>query len=315
MRETDSIAVVIPCFNEQEDLFLCLDSVLNQTVLPQEIIIVDDASSNEKTLEILKEIEKRDNVKVIYSRENKGPGIARNIAIENSSSSWILLLDSDDFLMQGTVEKLTKAIKERQNASFFFWNYYLNDTASNTKSVVSTISLCKDNDTELDPYKLARNFIMPGCSPFKKELWTTIKGYDPQLSKGGVEDIDFWRRAIMAGAVGYHIDQTLYQWNRRVTGNNSNIDEYKYLIHRQKMLPYYDKYNPDQAKEIRPYIYRYYSSRLMAKKLNDFLKVEKGHFSIWNRLKAKVLFVKPVYKMLRKLSNLPLWNGIKGEVK
>lgn len=300
---TPAISVIIPCFNEEDDLFKSVNSVLQQSVRPSEIIIIDDASTNEKTRKVLREVEKMDLVKVIYLKENKGPGIARNKGIEASTSNWILLLDSDDILLEGAIENVLKSVEDNPSADFFFWNYSLNEMALKKISTISTNEVCEDGTPVLDPYKLARNFIIPGCSPYKKQMWEAVGGYDPQLSKGGVEDIDFWRRSILNGAKGIHIDKTLYQWNRKATGNNSNIDEAKYLLHRQKILPYYDKYNPEQAKEIRPYIYRYYSSRLMAKELNDFLIKEKIHFSILHRLKAKGLYIKPLYKVVRLIKN------------
>jgi glycosyltransferase involved in cell wall biosynthesis len=282
---------------------LAVESILNQSVLPSEIIIIDDCSTNPLTFDVLDKLQKNELVQVIYSKQNAGPGIARNIGIDNAQSEWILLLDSDDLLLENAISNLDKAIDENLNADFFFWNYCLHHVSKNEKEFVSTKVVCMDDSNQLDPYKLARNFIIPGCSPYRKSMWSINNGYDPQLSKGGVEDIDFWRRAILNGAIGYHIDEILYQWNRQETGNNSNIDEEKYLIHRMKMLPYYDKYNPDQATEVRPYIYRYFSARLMARELNDFLSKEKNHFSFWQRLKAKGLYFKLVYKFCRIVKN------------
>ena len=299
----NTISIIIPCYNEGEALILAVESILNQSVLPLEIIIIDDCSTNPFTFEILEKLQNNELVQVIYSKQNVGPGIARNSGIEEAKGEWILLLDSDDLLLENVISSLQKNIEENSNADFFFWNYCLYHVSKNEKEIVSTKVVCMDDSNQLDPYKLARNFIIPGCSPYRKSMWEKNSGYDPKLSKGGVEDIDFWRRVILNGAEGYHIDETLYQWNRQETGNNSNIDEEKYLIHRMKMLPYYDKYNPEQANEIRPYIYRYFSSRLMAKELNDFLSKEKSHFSFWQRLKAKGLYFKVFYKFCRVVKN------------
>ena len=299
----NTISIIIPCYNEGEALILAVESILNQSILPLEIIIIDDCSTNPFTFEILEKLQNNELVQVIFSKQNGGPGIARNSGIQKAKGEWILLLDSDDLLLENAISSLQKAIDENTTADFFFWNYCLYHVSKNEKEIVSTKVVCMEDSNQLDPYKLARNFIIPGCSPYRKSMWEKNSGYDPKLSKGGVEDIDFWRRSILNGAVGYHIDETLYQWNRQETGNNSNIDEEKYLIHRIKMLPYYDKYNPDQAKEIRPYIYRYFSSRLMAHELNDFLSKEKHHFSYWQRLKAKGLYFKVLYKLFRVIKN------------
>jgi hypothetical protein len=94
---------------------------------------------------------------------------------------------------------------------------------------------------------------------------------------------------------------------------NNNVKESDYVLLRIDSLPFYDKFNTAYGAKMRDYIYRYFSSRLMAKELNYFLKTEKHYFSFWQRLKAMGLYFKLFYIILRKIKNFPLWRGIKGE--
>ena len=87
-----NISVVIPTYNRKELLKRSIDSVINQTIKPSEIIIVDDGS-NDGTEAMVKK--KYDSLKLIQQK-NKGASAARNSGIKASSGEWICFLDSDD---------------------------------------------------------------------------------------------------------------------------------------------------------------------------------------------------------------------------
>lgn len=84
--------MVIPCFNRETQIRKAIDSVLCQTYLPHEIIVVDDGSTDNSS-KAAAAIDPR--VKVI-KQENKGAAAARNRGIKASTGDWIAFLDSDD---------------------------------------------------------------------------------------------------------------------------------------------------------------------------------------------------------------------------
>src|SRR5882724_6939837 len=90
-----SIAVVIPLYNKGLHIRRALDSVLAQSRRPDEIIIVDDNSSDEGPAEVAKYADPR--IRLLH-RTTPGPGgyAARNLAIEHAHSEWIAFLDADD---------------------------------------------------------------------------------------------------------------------------------------------------------------------------------------------------------------------------
>lgn len=90
--EKDSISVVIPAYNIEGYIKRAIDSVLAQTHQPDEIIVVDDGSTD-GTAEQIKRCAGR--VKYIY-QENAGPGAARNTGIKAATSEWLAFLDGDD---------------------------------------------------------------------------------------------------------------------------------------------------------------------------------------------------------------------------
>jgi glycosyltransferase involved in cell wall biosynthesis len=96
-RDRAPISVVIPCYRCQIDITRSLDSVLNQTLQPAEILLIDDASGD-GTLEVLRQFEKlhAPRLRVIALEQNGGPGLARNAGWDASTQPWLAFLDADD---------------------------------------------------------------------------------------------------------------------------------------------------------------------------------------------------------------------------
>ena len=96
MKSCD-VSVIIPAYCSEKFIFRAIESVLSQTVLPNEIIIIDDGSTD-NTISVLNGyIKKSTNVKiVVLSQSHKGPGAARNLGLRHSHSKYIAFLDSDD---------------------------------------------------------------------------------------------------------------------------------------------------------------------------------------------------------------------------
>lgn len=94
------VSVVIPTYNSDCTIERAIKSVVNQTLLPKEVIIVDDCSTSSKMHTILNNIKNNYNnyfnIKVFYLKQNSGPATARNIGINNSICEYIAFLDSDD---------------------------------------------------------------------------------------------------------------------------------------------------------------------------------------------------------------------------
>lgn len=107
MEQAD-VSVVIPTYNSDCTIERAVKSVANQTLLPKEVIIVDDCSTSPKMHTILNNIQNDYNnyfnIKVFYLKNNSGPATARNIGIDNASCKYIAFLDSDDIWHQQKIE-------------------------------------------------------------------------------------------------------------------------------------------------------------------------------------------------------------------
>jgi glycosyltransferase involved in cell wall biosynthesis len=91
-----SIDVVIANYNNAPYLRQCIESVLAQTLQPEEIIVIDDGSTDESKL-ILQEYANRNQISLVTNKSARGVATSRNIAIGKGKSSHVTTLDSDDY--------------------------------------------------------------------------------------------------------------------------------------------------------------------------------------------------------------------------
>ncbi len=234
---------------------------------------------------------------------NGGLSKARNTGFATMTNAIAMPLDADDTLPLTAVEDTLKAFNRCPKADMVFGGYSI----INNETGEYVTEYCQDictTDSMLDAYALAKHWVLMGQSPCKHSLWLAIGGYSHKFTNT-VQDVDFWRRAMLYGAKGFFANSVIYNWFRADTGMNANVQESDYLPLRIDSLPFYDRYNPEYALQMRDYIYRYYSARLMAKELQDFLTLEHGNaFSNWQRFKAKLMFFRPFYALLRRCNNL-----------
>lgn len=98
MTDNAPISVIVPCFNCANSITNSLESILNQTLSPMELIVVDDASTDDSCSVIENLIKKYCGYRIflIKLKENSGPGIARNLGWDNATQPWVAFLDADD---------------------------------------------------------------------------------------------------------------------------------------------------------------------------------------------------------------------------
>ncbi|GIZ36414.1 hypothetical protein TUM12151_34000 [Morganella morganii] len=101
------ISVVIPCYNAAIFIVDCLSSIINQTYKNIEIIIIDDASTD-NTITVVSEYIKKINstipIKIFSLQINYGPAKARNIGVAKSSGQYIAFMDADDISVLNRLE-------------------------------------------------------------------------------------------------------------------------------------------------------------------------------------------------------------------
>lgn len=103
------VSVIIPCYNYAHFLEECVESVISQTYLPKEIIIVDDCSTDSSS-EVIRKLEKKYNiVKGVFQNDNGGVSRARNTGVIESTSEYVTFIDADDVM--GNEKKIENEMK------------------------------------------------------------------------------------------------------------------------------------------------------------------------------------------------------------
>lgn len=113
MNKTNSISVIIPSFNSKDYILTCLLSIVNQSIQPKEIIVVDDCSQDD-SLNVIQKFgaEKDIGLIVVRNDENVGPARSRMIGARIATSNYITFCDSDDWIDENCLEVFNDEINK-----------------------------------------------------------------------------------------------------------------------------------------------------------------------------------------------------------
>ena len=113
---TPKISVIVPMYNVEPYIAVTIGSILNQTFGDYEVFLIDDASTD-RTVKVAKSFKDR-RITIIENKKNLGgtlgPGLVRNIGLERARGEFIYFMDSDDIIMQNTLELLLREIERRK---------------------------------------------------------------------------------------------------------------------------------------------------------------------------------------------------------
>lgn len=113
---TPKISVIVPMYNVEPYIAVTIGSILNQTFKNYEVFLIDDASTDQ-TVKIAKSFKDR-RLTIIKLEKNlggeHGPGLARNVGLERARGEFIYFMDSDDIIMENSLELLLKEIERHK---------------------------------------------------------------------------------------------------------------------------------------------------------------------------------------------------------
>ena len=115
-----NISVVMPTYQSALFIHRTLQSIIDQTLLPSQILIIDDGSKDD-TCSIIEDFSQKHpelNIELIKC-SHKGPGAARNIGVQRAKCEWISFLDSDDLWFPDKLDICIKSIIENKYYNFF----------------------------------------------------------------------------------------------------------------------------------------------------------------------------------------------------
>lgn len=211
MSSPPLVSVICLCYNHGRFVEETIQSVLQQTYHNIEIIVVDDASSDNSHEIIEQMVSDYPQITFIPLTKNMGNCKAFNIGLSACSGEYIIDLAADDVLCPGRVEAGVKALEEAgegygvtianceiiDEAGNFVKYHYPVDPQGKSKAEVP------QGDVFLEVIR--RYFICPPTIMFKREVINRLGGYDENLT---YEDFDFWIQSSRYFKYTY-IDQVL----------------------------------------------------------------------------------------------------------
>ncbi len=254
MRYT--ISILITCYNEGETIYNAIKSIRGQSDQDFEVILVNDASPDEKTNTVCRELSKKYNV--YFHNENKGLSAARNTGFEKANGEIIVPLDADDILPPNAIKHIRKGFLNNPEAGFAFGNYLIHTIEDQNIDLVDMKAFC-DQQNFLDPKKIVNGYKLLGTSPCKKETWLKVGGYHHELGNT-LQDIDFWYRVMEMEIKGIFIPHEIYQWNKSNSGMNNKVQNSEYLFLKLTHLDFITTYSVNpylKKKEIIEHVYNY----------------------------------------------------------
>ena len=188
-----TVSVVIPTFNREGFIEQCVVSALQQSKKPDEVIVVDDGSSD-KTWDVLRTLgfsdskEERNSLRYIFQR-NKGVSAARNLGIKAAKFRYIAFLDSDDLWLE---KKLEKQISSLESQSTRYRLSHTNEIWVRNGVRVNAHLKHEKNGGDIFIQCLKLCCISPSSSLVDRSVFDDFGFFDENLP--ACEDYDFWLR-------------------------------------------------------------------------------------------------------------------------
>lgn len=215
------ISVVIPCFNQENYVDACLDSISKQNFDGLEIIMVDDGSTDLTRQKIEAYQAKHAELDIFYYyQDNAGPGVARNTALDNAHGKYIAFLDSDDKLPAGAYNALFYTA-EKYSSDIVIGEYFRRIDDKPWYVFDYILQYCKNNEGK----NCAGDYIVAIKNPslwnrlFRREFLNDNKiRFLPEMHG---EDVVFNLDAVKYAQRMYTTQSIVYCYTKRTSAKDS----------------------------------------------------------------------------------------------
>jgi glycosyltransferase involved in cell wall biosynthesis len=196
----------VTCHDDWPFLADQLRSLQAQTMQEFELVIVDDASSERRSVELRDalEAEAPAGAKLVCLPRNVGLAAARNRGIAEITAPYVACLDADDVLAPRFLERTAAVLDERPDVGFVYFDHFeFGDVRRHVRSRAFDAA-------EL----LEQNFVV-AAAPFRRTALDDVGGGYLEEMSGGYEDWELWVRMARAGWRGHRIARTLFYYRKR----------------------------------------------------------------------------------------------------
>lgn len=219
-EQASLLSVVIPYYNLGDYLSETLESVLAATYAPCEVLIVNDGSTETKSLEVLRAIESRKlpHVRILHT-ENQGLAATRNTGAEAAQGEFLAFVDADDVVEPEFLARAIEVLHRYANVAFVYsWVRYFGEASD----------IWPTWNAEF-PYLLGHNMLAP-LAVARRATFLRWARNKPEFEYS-IEDFEGWVAFVEAGGIGVSLPQPLVRYRVRAGSmyRSSNRNQLLYL--------------------------------------------------------------------------------------
>ncbi len=198
-----TVSVVIPTYNRAAYIGDAIESALNQTRVPDEILVIDDGSTDD-TPEVLSQF---DAPVTVIRQPNRGRSAARNAGMACAIGDAVIFLDSDDLLMPDCIERFAEVLEEDPEVGVVYGDALLCDEDAEPLARYSE-AMPGIRPSGMVLGDLARRNFLTVTSMVRR---SSLEGIEFELGMEYAEDYDFWRR-LAARCRFHYVNQPLMRY-------------------------------------------------------------------------------------------------------
>jgi glycosyltransferase involved in cell wall biosynthesis len=217
------VSFIVPYFNAGSTIQQAIDSIFNQDYSNFDVWIINDGSTDEQSVEKLKDFEGNPQIKVLH-QQNAGPSVARNNAIKQSTAEFFVPLDADNKICSNALSESVNEILKSEGIGAVYGNfiYFGNRSGLKKQSAFSIRKALIYNQVDT-------------CALISRKLFDSGIFYDEHLSKIGLEDWEFWISAYSKCWEIVYLDIDFFEMrvseeSRTFQVANKNLDEIKRYV-------------------------------------------------------------------------------------
>lgn len=194
MNPASDISVIIPLYNKASSIERTLRSVLSQRVLPREIVVVNDGSTDDSA-QIVERIDSP-LVRLIH-QENRGVSAARNRAMAEASGRWVALLDGDDAWEEDYLQQVEQLIATHPDCGAYGTGFWVETDGRRTMGDFPA------EEGVVDFFRLAMSqyVLIPSATTLDRELALSLGGFPEGMRMG--EDQYLWTKIARVAQVAF----------------------------------------------------------------------------------------------------------------
>ena len=219
--KTVDVSIVAANYNNGRYLIEFIDSILNSTVKPRELIIVNDGSTDD-SLEILEEYKHNDSITIINFDKNKGLADATNAGLEQANGKYIMRVDPDDILVPNRIEIQFNYLE--QNAIIDILGSNVEYFSDHTGCVITKSNFPQTHSDIAKAILKGEHGVQNATTMIKADVLKQYKYYkDPELLAGFEIDYEIFARMLKDGYKFANLNESLLKVRIHGQSLSSNL--------------------------------------------------------------------------------------------